>query len=49
MEHHEPGTLLATAEIIHWVALAIMAIVYTPASPEGRARRRGRSTRWETC
>jgi len=29
MEHHEPGTLLAAAEIIHWIALAIMAIVYT--------------------
>jgi nitrate reductase gamma subunit len=29
MEHHEPSTLLATAETIHWIALAIMAIVYT--------------------
>jgi nitrate reductase gamma subunit len=29
MQHHEPSTLLATAETIHWVALAIMAIVYT--------------------
>jgi len=29
MEHHEPSTLLAAAETIHWIALAIMAIVYT--------------------
>jgi nitrate reductase gamma subunit len=29
MEHHETSTLLATAETIHWIALAIMAIVYT--------------------
>ena len=28
MEHHEPSTLLATAETIHWIALAIMTIVY---------------------
>jgi hypothetical protein len=29
MEHHEPSTLLAVAETIHWIALAIMAIVYS--------------------
>jgi len=29
MEHDAPSTLLAAAETIHWVALAIMAIVYT--------------------
>jgi hypothetical protein len=29
MQHHEPSTLLATAETIHWIALAIMAIVYS--------------------
>ena len=29
MDHHEPSTLLAAAEMIHWIALAIMAIVYT--------------------
>jgi nitrate reductase gamma subunit len=29
MEHHEPSTLLATAETIHWIALAFMAVVYT--------------------
>jgi nitrate reductase gamma subunit len=29
MEHPETSTLLATAETIHWIALAIMAIVYT--------------------
>jgi len=29
MEHHEPGTLLTAAETIHWIALAIMGIVYT--------------------
>jgi nitrate reductase gamma subunit len=27
--HHEASTLLTTAEIIHWVALAVMAVVYT--------------------
>lgn len=27
--HHEPSNLLATTEVIHWVALAVMAIVYT--------------------
>ena len=26
---HEPSSLLATAEVIHWVALAVMAVVYT--------------------
>lgn len=26
---HEPSSLLATAEVIHWVALAVMATVYT--------------------
>jgi nitrate reductase gamma subunit len=29
MEHHDPSTLLASVETIHWIALAIMAIVYT--------------------
>jgi nitrate reductase gamma subunit len=29
MEPHEPSTLLAATETIHWIALAIMAIVYT--------------------
>ena len=29
MEHHEPSALLATAETIHWIALGIMAVVYT--------------------
>jgi nitrate reductase gamma subunit len=29
MEAHEPSTLLATAETIHWAALAVMVIVYT--------------------
>ena len=29
MDHHEPSTLLAAAETIHWIALAFMAIVYT--------------------
>lgn len=27
--HHEPSTLLATAEVIHWIALLVMAAVYT--------------------
>lgn len=27
--HHEPSSLLATAEVIHWIALAVMAVVYT--------------------
>jgi nitrate reductase gamma subunit len=27
--HHETSSLLATAEIIHWIALAAMVIVYT--------------------
>jgi nitrate reductase gamma subunit len=27
--HHEPSSLLAAAEVIHWVALAVMAVVYT--------------------
>jgi hypothetical protein len=27
--HHEPSNLLMTAEVIHWVALAVMAVVYT--------------------
>ena len=25
MEHHDPSTLLASVETIHWIALAIMA------------------------
>jgi nitrate reductase gamma subunit len=29
MEAHEPSALLATAETIHWAALAVMVIVYT--------------------
>lgn len=29
MEQHEPSTLLATVETIHWIALAFMAVVYT--------------------
>jgi nitrate reductase gamma subunit len=29
MEHAETSTLLASAETIHWIALAIMATVYT--------------------
>jgi nitrate reductase gamma subunit len=29
MEHAETNTLLASAETIHWIALAIMATVYT--------------------
>jgi nitrate reductase gamma subunit len=28
MSHHEPSSLLATVEVIHWVALAVMGIVY---------------------
>jgi nitrate reductase gamma subunit len=28
MPHHEPSSLLATVEVIHWVALAVMGIVY---------------------
>jgi len=27
--HHEPSNLLATVEVIHWVALGVMALVYT--------------------
>lgn len=27
--HHETSSILATAEVIHWIALAVMAIVYT--------------------
>lgn len=27
--HHEPSSVLATAEVIHWVALAVMGVVYT--------------------
>ena len=26
---HEPSSLLATAEVIHWIALVVMAVVYT--------------------
>ncbi len=29
MPQHEPSTLLSTVEIIHWLALAFMALVYT--------------------
>jgi len=29
MQHHEPGSLLATVEVIHWAALGVMALVYT--------------------
>jgi nitrate reductase gamma subunit len=29
MEPHEPSTLLAATETVHWVALAIMMLVYT--------------------
>lgn len=29
MPHHEPSSLLATVEIIHWVALAVMGLIYT--------------------
>jgi nitrate reductase gamma subunit len=29
MEHQDPSTLLAIAETIHWIALAVMVIVYT--------------------
>ena len=29
MEHHEPSALLAAAETVHWIALAVMAIVYS--------------------
>jgi len=28
MSHHEPSSLLATVEVIHWVALVIMGLVY---------------------
>ena len=28
MSHHEPSSLLMTAEVIHWVALVVMGIVY---------------------
>jgi nitrate reductase gamma subunit len=27
--HHEPSNLLHAAEVIHWIALGVMAIVYT--------------------
>jgi len=27
--HHEPSSVLAAAEVIHWVALTVMAMVYT--------------------
>ena len=26
---HEPSTMLATAEVIHWIALVVMAVVYS--------------------
>ena len=29
MPHHEPSGLLATAEVVHWIALGVMALVYT--------------------
>ena len=29
MEHAQPGSLLHTAEVVHWIALVVMAIVYT--------------------
>jgi hypothetical protein len=29
MPAHEPSTLLHTVEVIHWVALGVMAVVYT--------------------
>ena len=29
MPNHEPSSLLATVEVIHWVALGVMALVYT--------------------
>lgn len=29
MDHHEPSTLLHVAEVIHWIALGVMAVVYT--------------------
>jgi len=29
MESHEPSSLLATVEVIHWVALGVMGLVYT--------------------
>jgi len=28
MEHHEPSSLMAIVEVIHWVALAVMGLVY---------------------
>jgi nitrate reductase gamma subunit len=28
MSHHEPSSVLMTAEVIHWVALGVMGIVY---------------------
>jgi nitrate reductase gamma subunit len=28
MSHHEPSSLLVTVEVIHWVALAVMGLVY---------------------
>ncbi len=27
--HHEPSSVLASVEVIHWIALAVMGIVYT--------------------
>lgn len=29
MSHHEPSSLLATVEVIHWAALGVMGLVYT--------------------
>jgi nitrate reductase gamma subunit len=29
MTHHEPSSMLVTAEIVHWIALVVMGIVYT--------------------
>lgn len=29
MPHHEPSGLLFTAEVVHWIALGVMALVYT--------------------
>ena len=26
---HEPSNLLHAAEVIHWIALAVMAVIYT--------------------